>query len=110
MRLNVRKTLEAVAQGKRYGKFGSSIWTDGVDVYSYFTPILVKTGLGNYVLNNTTYSRTTSSQQHSIAAWGRIKFNLEIHPLSVEGMKRGCSREDILQAHSDMMYHTLIGG
>lgn len=65
MRANVRDVLKAFATRKPKGKLGDSISTDGTNVFSYRTCLITR-HKGVTVLNMTKYSRTTSTQQHSI--------------------------------------------
>lgn len=62
MRKNTQDTFKAWRAGRSYKGGGSAIWTDGVHIYSYGTPIVQKDG-ERVFFNNSRYSVTTSCQQ-----------------------------------------------
>lgn len=68
MRKNTFTIMEAWNFDRAKGKAGDSIWTDGQNVYSYQTCILVY-GPNGSILNVGKYSRTTSTHQNGVKEW-----------------------------------------
>lgn len=73
MRKNTQQVFNAWRAGKSYrarGRNGSPIWTDGVRVYSYATPIVApgESGSDAVRFNANRYSVTTSCQQGGLRA------------------------------------------
>lgn len=102
-RKNVTDVARAMNDGKRKGKPGDSIWTDGEAVYSYNTALLVKIpprqnegyyGLApGLVLNKTRYSVTTTQQQNGL----RELFGQRIEYF-VDDLDRGVPAFRVLEA------------
>lgn len=102
-RKNVTDVARAFNDGKRKGKPGDSIWTDGEAIYSYNTALLVKLpyrpqeeyyGLApGLVLNKTRYSVTTTQQQHGL----HEMFGQRIEYF-VDGLDRGVPAFRVLEA------------
>jgi len=66
MRKNTENVFNAWTKRIRYGKTGDAIWTDGVNIISYYTDILVDRNQGVYILNMAKYSQTTTIHQRGI--------------------------------------------
>lgn len=68
MRVNTRRTLAAFVAG-RAARPASSIWTDGVTIWSYGTVIATRlpSTPGTLLFNATRYSVTTSIHQNALA-------------------------------------------
>ena len=87
MRKNLRAAYDAWQQ-HRPARPAASCWTDGTTLYSYDTAILTRAGDGQRVLNMTRYSRTTSTQQHALAA--------VVEAREVSGLPRGATVNDLM--------------
>jgi len=70
-RKNTEKVIAAFKRGVPYRQ-EESVWTDGIAIYSYRTRILWCEN-GELVLDNRSYSRTTSEKQKGI----RLSFNID---------------------------------
>lgn len=102
MRKNTEAVLNAFAAGRKEGKAGAPIWTDGLTVYSYDTALMTRAH-GATILNVETYSHTTTVHQNAMRAWATSPV-----PLVVEGLARGASRDDLLEA-AKMMPTWMVG-
>jgi hypothetical protein len=102
-RKNVTAVAKALYDGKRKGRPGDSIWTDGENIWSYNTCLLAARpavqnqgyyGLApEYVLNASRYSVTTSQQQNSL----RVLFGGAITAV-VTDLDRGVPPFRVLEA------------
>lgn len=74
------------------GVRGSAIWTDGRSIWSYATCLVTRQIDGSLIVNDTTYSTTTTIQQRGLAV-------LLTDPVAgrVDGIYRG-SGPDVLRA------------
>jgi hypothetical protein len=93
MRKNCARVIECYRQRKPSipSMRGSSIWTDGVTIYSYSTPILASLPPGTLILNRSGYSITTTIHQNALA----VAFP---DAIAVTGLERGISLGRFLTA------------
>lgn len=109
MRQSTRKVLEAFRRGEECHP-RESIYTNGVEVYSYDAAIVVPVPEGHpgpedYILNATKYSLTSSEKQN--AARG---FLGEDRIVEVRGLPREAGPDDVVLAYHDQTDHpTWIG-
>lgn len=94
MRKNTTEVYQRWRDGRPGGKAGGAIWTDGVTVFSYQTAIATRLR-GQYVVNTTRYSVTTTVHQHAL--WTLLAEDA-IAPIEVKGFARGASRTDLTAA------------
>jgi hypothetical protein len=98
MRKNCRRAMKGMSEGKP-SRGSESIWTDGVNVYSYRTCILARVSEHTAVLNRSQYSITTTIHQNAIAAWSMLEFGIRILDI-VHGLDRGVTAETVIAAAS----------
>lgn len=96
MRKNTAAVVRAFLAGKALRPC-RSIWTDGTDIFSYYTALVVRsTNVDGpvWLLNNTKYSPTTSRHQHG------LRMALADGPLAfVDNINMGSlSRRELLAA------------
>ena len=65
MRVNTKEVLSALRDRKACRK-ADSVWTDGLHIYSYGTCILAQNRRGDFIMNETKYSPTTTDKQRGI--------------------------------------------
>ncbi len=91
MRVNTRNTLAAFLAG-RPARPASSIWTDGISVYSYATCIATRKDNGAVIVNRTRYSPTTSIHQNALLDGLHREC---IQTIAVSPLQRGCDDRDL---------------
>jgi hypothetical protein len=105
MRKNVQQVFEAWQQGRRLDL--RSISTDGQDIYSYGTCLVVRVpqveGCDRAVLNVTQYSRTTSAQQSALRT---LLCQAGYDVTLVDGQRRGVSPWSLLEARGNARFNT----
>lgn len=95
MRKNCTLALAAFLAG-RSARPADSIWSNGDHLYSYATCIVARGAAGEFIVNRTRYSTTTSIHQGPLTArlreCGRV--------VEVRGLPRGCDARDLREAAS----------
>jgi hypothetical protein len=91
MQANTKEVLNSLRDRKAYLK-AASVWTDGLHVYSYNTCILAQTRRGDFILNETKYSRTTTNHQNGIQ--GNFLGNIVG---TLDGLDRGVTACEMLE-------------
>lgn len=102
MRKNVQDAYRRWRQGddSTPAQRGTSIWSNGRDIYSYATCLLTNTPDGRVIMNATRYSVTTTQQQNSLLVLlNRDGFVFE----TVDDLDRGVDREALRKAADDKL-------